>query len=92
MFTICTCITISGMVFSFRLEWDKIEWERIGKEGAAALAYVLRVTKDFKILKYVSNCLGYLRNVFLLNAWAVKFCLSSFVKYLLALILEFSPQ
>lgn len=49
----------------FRLEWDKIEWERIGKEGAAALADVLRVTKDFKILKYVSNCLGYLRNVFL---------------------------
>ena len=67
MLTICTCITISGMVFSFRLEWDKIEWERVGKEGAAALADVLRVTKDFKILKYVSNCLGYLRNVFLLN-------------------------
>ena len=51
MLTICTSITISAMVFSFRLEWDKIEWERIGKEGATALADVLKVTKDFKILK-----------------------------------------
>ena len=49
--TICTSITISEMVFCSRLEWDKIEWERIGKDGAAALADVLRVTKDFKILK-----------------------------------------
>ena len=49
--TICTSITISGTVFSFRLEWDKIEWERIGKDGATALADVFRVTKDFKILK-----------------------------------------
>ena len=38
-------------VFCSRLEWDKIEWEGIGKDGATALADVLRVTKDFKILK-----------------------------------------
>ena len=77
------------MVFSFRLEWDKIGWERVGKDGATALANVFRVTKDFTILKFglPEKCV--------LIRWAIKFYLSSFVKtiikYLLALILEFSP-
>ena len=42
--TICTSITISGTVFCFRLEWDKIEWERIGKDRATALANVFVLT------------------------------------------------
>ena len=41
--------------FCFRLEWNKIQWDGIGEDGATALADVLRVTKDFTILKYASN-------------------------------------
>ena len=72
MLTICTSITISGTVFSLRLEWDKIEWERIGKDRATALANVFRVTKDFAILKFglPEKCI--------LIRWTIKFYLSSY--------------
>ena len=36
------------------LDWDKYKWTEIGDEGATALADVLRLTKSFKMLKWVT--------------------------------------
>ena len=50
MYYIIICVSFYFPIYTYSLEWDKIQWRDIGDEGAIALADP-RVFKNFKTLK-----------------------------------------